>query len=353
MNIPFAVHTLVSTGIWLIVGIANINIGRGIRKNGLGSAAFSRYADEGYWKQQVELWGLVEPARSNNDEECTCPQSAISSLVATLMLYWGEVYAWGQIYSGIALVVTVLGIFITSLIIGKLLLLSTWFYWTGYVLSFVSGQGIGYIVGVYRLRARTSRSIRYADVSPRRLSSYRSSLWLLLSGAFVGFIILTTLILFPAPGSILHFHFFQNGSVPGTFISTWAGPVLLLLVLIASEIVMRHIAQLPRLLVTANPLVARRVDDLLRAKILAVIQGQTCVALAFLAIFQVGLLTNDFQRLYEPLTLIPLCITGILGILGIVTATRFHERLGGSITGWPWQHHVYQEVCHEQSHHTA
>jgi hypothetical protein len=324
MGVPLIAKTLLFLGVWFLMGIVTIGTGLDIKKRGIKQSA-SWHSSDAYWQKQVERWGIA------GKEERT-------PVVQDVMSCWGHIYSLGQIYSGLALILTVLCSIVVLLITQGTSPLGGWLYWTEFVLSFLLGQGLGYMVGVSRMRAATFRLVRYGDLRPRTLSDYRSPLWWLVPAAYIVYVLIATGVLAPSRGPTVDLPALGTSiTVPTTLWAVWAGPVALALIFIASEVVMRRIATLPRLLVTTDPATAQRADEMLRARILATIQGLELYALAFLSFSQWGILSDNFRMLPAPWLITALTCTGMLALLGILIGTLFKYRVGGRVTGWPWQ----------------
>ena len=317
------VAALMQFGIWFCAGLLSISSGRMIRKEGLTRVLYTSYGDTTYWQRQLERWGLG--------------QQETPDLVPAVRDCWGEVYAFGRMYSGVALSSVTLCAFLLSWLGGSLPVLNMWFWWAGFVLSYLLGIGIGYIVGVYRLRTRVQRTVRYGDLHRRELTDYISWLWPLLSGAFVVFLFVTTALYAPSVGPVLSISFPRIVHVSHFPLALWVGDVILLVVLVIGYIVMSAIAQLPRLLVIADPLIARQADDMLRSKILVVLQGMLLYSLAFIGMLQLGILSNNYQLFHNPFLVFTFCLILFVGAVGITLPTLSRDKVGGRVTGWPWQ----------------
>jgi len=132
-------------------------------------------------------------------------------------------------------------------------------------------------------------------------------------------------------------------SLPGIPLVPWALPAAMLLAFVAGELVLRRVAALSRLLITADPEVARRADEMMRAQMITALQAITLLTISAFATAQSDLLSDQVVPQSRPLThpLFLLATAASLPplVLWLSAALIFmaRGRLGGAKTGWPWR----------------
>jgi uncharacterized membrane protein len=286
--------------------------------------------------QQLLKWQVVPPSyiAPPELEEFACARDFIQSSAI--------------IGGGLAIVLASLGSTAISLAAtGSLLnLLAGTGYFFGTTLLFASliGSSLGYGYGVWQLRRLTARTIAYGDLHPRKLADYRSALLPWIAGALIVYAFLIPLLLTSFLGARISLSPFTSSLDAPTWILE-AIPAAMLVALVAGEVVMTHIAKLPRLLLLSNPQTAQRADSLLRALTIGSLQGLELGAIGYLGVAQGAILQQYFGRLsvtpqgwapyallYTPALVFPWAV-GLIGLLLPALAGR----LGGKISGWPWQ----------------
>ncbi len=211
-----------------------------------------------------------------------------------------------------------------------------------FLFASLMGYSLGYVYGVWQLRRLTARKIAYGDLKPRRLADYRSALFPWIAGALTVYTLLIPLLLAPALGTEIPLSPFGGMDAP-----TWTLeviPAAILLVLIAGEVVMARIARLPRLLLIANPQIAQRADNLLRAMTIGQVQGFVFAVIGYLSVAQGFILQQFFRQITTPqgwrpygiLFTLELVFPWMVGLAGL-TLPMLAGSIGGKITGWPWQ----------------
>jgi hypothetical protein len=135
--------------------------------------------------------------------------------------------------------------------------------------------------------------------------------------------------------------------IPSLDAPTWileVIPAAMLLALVTGEVIMARLARLPRLFLTANPQSAQRADNLLRALAIGQLQGLVLAAMGYLSVAQ-GYILTQFGQLsstsqgWNPgslLFLLEIVFPFVVGLVGF-SLPMLAGRLGGSISGWPWQ----------------
>jgi hypothetical protein len=221
------------------------------------------------------------------------------------------------------------------------------FFMVTFYSSLFLGFGVGETFAIWRLRKATKRHVTYADLQQRRLSDYRSGLFRWLSLAILVETIAFSWFFAPHLGSTLRL-LQSNGSpidVPNSLWLLSIVPITIAVVSIMAEFLMSHIARLSRLLITTDPMISRRADDMLRATAIGTIQTSALVALASLGLLQNGLIVRSLwtsgywqlgNRPYSEISsLFFFLLLLTLGLsIGLIVA---HGRLGGRLSGWPCQ----------------
>lgn len=212
---------------------------------------------------------------------------------------------------------------------------------------FSVGCGLSGMFAVWRLRKTTKRQITYADLRRRRLSDYRSGFLRWLPLAILAETIAFSWFFTPHLGSMLRL--LQSGSVPlDVPNSLWLIsiiPCAIVVVSVLAELLMARIARLSRLLVTSDPEVSQRADDMLRAMVIGTVQAYVLLTVTLLGILQGNLIMRSlwasgyWQMGNRPYSIIAdiffllLILTLGIGSVWIVT----YDPFGGKVAGWPWQ----------------
>lgn len=194
-------------------------------------------------------------------------------------------------------------------------------------LGFLLGNCLAYAVGYRRVRQAIRSRVTYADLRERRLSDYRSTLFRWLHALIIG---INALLLFWLP-SVLG----QPSLAPPLWVRLVIC-IVLLLMFILGEICLASVVRLPRLVVTSDPLVAQPADDLMRALVIAHLQGQEISAISNIIWLQWFFFLP--WLLSSPLLAATLLTVTLLWLLcQVLIAMGSEGRLGGSRTGWRWQ----------------
>lgn len=211
--------------------------------------------------------------------------------------------------------------------------------------SFFVGFGMGGIFAVWRLRQSAKRQITYADLRQRRLSDYRSVLfrWL----ALVALVETIAFSWFFAPhlGSTLRL-LQSDGSpvdIPNRLWVICIAPGAIVVIATVAEFLMSRIARLSRLLITSDPTISQRADDMLRETAIGMIQAYVLASVFGLALLQNGLIVRSLyasgywnlgNRPYNELSsLFFLLLILTLGLGGALAA--MHGGLRGKVVAWP------------------
>jgi hypothetical protein len=105
---------------------------------------------------------------------------------------------------------------------------------------------------------------------------------------------------------------------------------------LVAEVLMSAIAGVRRMVVTPDPSIARRCDDLLRSQVIGRIQFYELFALGYGCMVEgyvvVGLAHSMDRRLFVISLMAMLCSVLLLLVAAVVSDYR--GRLGGRVTGW-------------------
>jgi hypothetical protein len=213
-------------------------------------------------------------------------------------------------------------------------------------LSYLLGNGLGYLYGVWRLRRLTARGATYGDLQPRELSDYRSVVFPLCAAILIVGVALITLITGPhlRAGVPLFLGDGMTRSVAPAWL-LWVLPGAMLLTLSVGEILLGQIARFPRLLLTRHPLTAQRADNLLRALTIGTVQGHELTVIGSLGVVHGILMSNSLwhsgfwqlgSRPWSPLLDTWYWFAAFVAMAGLLLPACA-GRIGGRITGWPWR----------------
>ena len=217
---------------------------------------------------------------------------------------------------------------------------------TSYVAYFslsLCGYGIGYILGVRRLRAGQRAGVAYGDLRRRRLDDYRSPLLLLPPVLLFAATAWATLSLLPTFGGQLYVEpvGYDRIRIPYHPLILALLPAAMVVVAAVAEIIMRRIVALPRLLVTADPAAALHADEMIRAQAITVVQSSALETLAFMGYAQWSLLSanlfahHSYRAAHGIVGSYPF-LALVVFLLGALL-TNCRGRIGGQVTGWPRQ----------------
>ena len=199
---------------------------------------------------------------------------------------------------------------------------------------------------MWHLRKAAKRGVTYADLRQRHLSDYRSNhlRWipLVVLVATVAF----TLFFAPHLGATLEL--MQSHSMVDMLYRLWmlsAVPCAIVVVSLVAEFLMSRLARLSRLLITSDPTISQRADNMLRATAIAIIQAYVLASIIYLGMLQDGIIVRSLfasrywqlgNRPYNEISgvfVFTLLLTLIFG--GYLTIAC--SRPGGKLSLWPWQ----------------
>jgi hypothetical protein len=289
----------------VLVGLAEIGLGA-VRWLNQERVLAWRPAGDRKWRARLVTWGAV-----GADDE--------SDLARQVRRYWYRLWSTTVIASGVlvALAGVVQGAaprFGVSVLIDPSGGSSPWpTTWLLY-LALVPGVGLGYPAAVVLTRRISRGSPRYADLRQRRLSDYRAPglRWLAAAILLVQVAVTLAFGLGRAPRSIL------------------VVPAETVLAFVVCELLMSVSVRASRMVVAAEPEVARRCDDLIRSQVIATLQGLELSVLCVAATVQMFVFGRHVAVFAVFLLLLDCAVAGVaaIGLSGL------EERLGGRITGW-------------------
>lgn len=277
------------------------------------------------WQKELASWNIV--LEDNNE----------SSTLKEINRSWDVLRPsyFGSLFALVSLLVILVGVW-TPIQQGGTQLF--WQYLTAafpYTL-FIVVISIGYARGVSILRKEASGQVTYADLRERRLTDYRSTLFRLLPMLFIASLLLLTLLSLPYLNATLPIPL-PGGSQMS--ISSWIIGVMLLLmclVLLLTEIQIGRVVALPRLLLLSSPEKAQQIDNLFRAKVIGELQSFAFLSLSYFGVLTFVLIQAALSKAAGP-TQIVTVIALLLWIALFIGAAVSKGRLGGKISGWPWQ----------------
>lgn len=288
------------------------------------SPAYSAYSQQ-QWRKQLSRWGIVlENAKADSVlQDIESSWTLISPLPTQLLI----------------IILVLLSTFASAVVsqLSTLYLLLAMLY-----IIMLGSRLLSYFIGAARLRWQTRSLPKYADLHPRLLSTYRFIWFRGLTTILLLSSMLTTIWALPFLSSSLTFCLPGTTAIPlsiGPWV-LWGILGAMLLIGIAAEVFVERIAATSRLLVTTDPLLARSLDDLFRARVIGQIQGDMCICLAFLFVVQWGVIWASLSAQAPSALHVSLGAETLLVLLTYVVGLisyLFQGRLGGTITGWPWQ----------------
>jgi hypothetical protein len=266
---------------------------------------------------------------------------------------WSLIFAPAAIGAGAGLMLLVIGYFIVAIVTTRGVLLTNnaeiTDLGTVVYLSFLIGGSIGYILGFWYARHERFHRVTYGDLRRRQLSDYRSITCRL---AFI-LIALCYCLVFPLAPELQYMtriHIIHKGYIVMSPWVLWLFPAVMLITVFVSEAIMTHIATLPRLLVTSDPAIASRADDMLRTTVIAWVQ----IAMLYVTgsfIFDLNMWIGGLP-VANPVCRVSIVSAILLWLLLIVFSIFAKGRLGGTKTGWPWQSQIRMGSNGHSLHHS-
>lgn len=316
---------MVTIGVFLLLGLGSIGFGVSIRLRGLPMLPEQ-------WQKDLITWRILGPN--------TLPQTLTDVKRCRDYLMSMSILA-----SGVCLVLAMVGWFIIALVTTGTPAASTnqisgSVFLASALLSVGIGLGAGAVFAAWRLRSAAKRGVTYADLRQRRLSDYRSNAFIWLAVAMIAWTFGVLLFFAPHAGSTLQIDLlYIVVSVPNTVWGLSIVPAAMLLVFVAVEVVLFRIVGFSRLLVTLDTTVSQHADDMLRAIVIGSVQYCELLALGQLASLPFSMLSRRIQigqLPYTGLLAISLFMPAAIQLLGLVILLG-RGRLGGKLSGWPWQ----------------
>ena len=322
---------IVAIGLFLLLGLGIIGYSVYIRLRGLPGSPEQ-------WRKDLIRWRVLGPN--------TLPQT-----LADVKRCRDYLMSMAILASGICLVLAMVGWAIALVATDTSAADSTnqnngSFFLASVLLSFGIGLGIGAVFAAWRLRNATERGVTYADLRQRRLSDYRSNAFRWLSVALIAWTFGVLVFFAPHVGSTLQIDLIYTVvSVPNTVWGLSIVPGVMLAVFALIEMVLFRIVSFSRLLVTSDPTVSQHADDMLRATVIGSVQYCELVALGQLAalpfyMFSRLLWASHYYQIshlpYDGLLAVSLFMPVAMQLLGLGIILG-RGRLGGKLSGWPWQ----------------
>lgn len=208
---------------------------------------------------------------------------------------------------------------------------------TGLYLFYIVNNGFRYLHGINRLRQEVRPRMTLGTLRRRSMVDYRSLFFPLL----IGITVLTAIVVvfITIPDLTIHLNINQQLAIAFLLALFAAGFGI---VIAFSEIVIQQIVAYPRLFIDVDPTQAMQIDDMFRAKAIGAMQmleilGVGLVALLGLSGIQsmIRIQSSGNAALFVQDGIIGI---GIILIAQIVSAGYIMAgKLGGTISGWPWQ----------------
>ncbi len=325
-------------GLWMIVSGLDMRK-RGYKASTILTAAFGYQPS--YWKKKLVAWDLVDHDDSTR------------SLLDDVMHSWSLIFAPAVIGAGIGVVILVIGYFIVALVTTRGVLLTNTTEITDLgtlvYLSFLIGGSVGYILGFWYARHERFHRVTYGDLRRRQLSDYRSIAWRL-AFAMIALCYCLVFPLAPELEYMTRIHIVHKGYIVMAPWVLWLFPAVMLITVFVSEAIMTHIATLPRLLVTSDPAIASRADDMLRTTVIAWMQITMLYVIGSF-IFDLNMWIGGLP-VTNPVCRVSMVVATLLWLFLIALSISAKGRLGGAKTGWPWQSHTRMASNGHSLHHS-
>jgi hypothetical protein len=323
-------------GLWLIVGGLNMLRG-GYKASARLANAFGHNRTS--WRKKLVAWQIV----SSDD--------SADALLNDVIHSWSLIFSPAAIGTGIATVLLVIGYFVVAIVATRGLLLASDNEFSNLgtllYLGFLVGSSVGYALGFWYARHERSHTITYGDLRRRRLSDYRSMI-VRLGFVFIAGCYCLVFLLAPELEYVTRIHIIRQGYIETAPWVVWLFPAIMLITVLVGEAIMTHIATLPRLLITTDPAIASRADDMLRTTAIAWVQIAMLYVTSNLLIGLL-MLTRGLP-IVNPLCRASVGIATMLWLLLFILSAFAKGRLGGTKTGWPWQSQI-RMTSHEHSIH--
>ena len=322
---------------FLLLGLGAIGSGIYIRRHGLSVPAEQ-------WQKDLIRWRILGP---NTSPQALADVKRCRDYVVSMSILAGGI---GTVLAGICWTIFALVANDPSTDVspnnGEFFMASIFF-------SLGLGFGTGAVFAAWRLRNAARQQVTYADLRQRRVSDYRSNAFRWLAVAMIIWTFGVIAFFAPHVGSTLQVDLWPTVvSVPNTVWSWCIVPAAMLVVFVPFEIVLFRIVGFSRLLVTSDTTVSQHADDMLRAIVIGTVQYCELLVLGYLAASPFYMLTHllwDSHYFlighlpYYSLLSISLYMPTIMLFLGLGILLA-HGRLGGKLSGWPWQKQQKQQA---------
>lgn len=288
------------------------------------------------WQRMLRQWGI---AVNKNDEAIVVNDVRRAWETLHPKMY---VYAYMLLALFTTIIIVADAVWLPSLGIAKHVA-HIWMYFMlamFFTLMLVMRE-TSYVSGITRLRRQAMGRVTYGDLRQRRLTDYCSPLFPIVTILLIVYHIATGLLLWPYLSPLILVLIPRLSVI--VFPTLWVEGIVLaamLLAFVVIELLSRRIATFSRTLITANPTLARQVDDMFRARVIGELQGDRLIVVGYLAGVQSYLLlaaVTSHVPLYVHNILLmsvwAMSLTILLGLLGYVLTGK----LGGKVTGWPWK----------------
>jgi hypothetical protein len=303
---------------------------------------FSVFATKGNLWRHIVRWRVFDDA----------PPSA--QIVAEIERSWCYLHAIAALGGGIGGILLVLGLLggslaTTGVVDENILVTNTLFLGGSFYCSVFIGMSLGGMFAIWRMRARAKRSVSYGDLRQRRLSDYRSNFFPWMPIMMIVGTVALSWFFFPHLGTVLRMP--ASISVRDVPKSLWLlgiVPAMMVVTMLIAEFFMSRLARLSRLLITAEPKISQRADDMLRATAIGMMQTLELFTMWSFAQFQITLVIGSLwasgywqlgNRPYEAVYVLFLFLLLLALVIGSVLSATYGG-LGGKISGWPWQRQV-------------
>lgn len=245
------------------------------------------------WMQEMQKWQIVE----KEDE--------LPIIAQTIQCYWNR-FILSSLYLclGVTLVVLTIGGALISFLITRnpigLVTKGSDLQILILALVFLIGSGSGIIIGIWQMRRQAVGKVNYGDVRQRRVSDYRSSIFV--GCIAVSFIMLCAVTVFFAPFMGPFYLQLTNGQkliLPNNSSFLCIVPCLMVCFIVLLEWFMVCVVAQPRFLILPNPAVSQRTDDVIRSWLIGLLQGEEFWVIGILYQFQYRLLWSGHIALLD------------------------------------------------------
>lgn len=343
MDIGHMILTIIPTEfllgdyLYLVMGIGIIISGLLIRAGKLDRFVRRRARK---MQTQVELakWGMY-----------FTPDEAGLTLVTEIAVLTTRFQALSMTLFGVFLVVITAGLAIIDYVFFAGLL-SKGFLIIGYVPFIVLAMqaiGPGYLIAARHLRRKNTDQHIAAELRQRSLTDFRARFF-----PFVTMFIWLASIL----NVFIALNAYQQHTlhlIPNEPLSLTIIVALIILfmavsgiVIFQNELIMRAVVYSPRIVAFSYPPLAIKIDTMVRARTISMLQMVSIGFSAGLLGGQAGILMNTLSRQSNPLWIgvnVEYLLSALFVAAGFLTMGALGH-IGGTITGWPWQQKIIEQA---------